>query len=902
MNPRLILPSGALVHSPLVVRVAGLPASVLGALRSAESFAEAERLAELDDRLTAEAGELADALYPVIGSPAAVEAKPHLVGLRRALHRRRAPGGGEWNAKIAAVLPVGTAARIDAWVGGMEEYERRRLRLPAALEREAPATLAALRDTAGDPGFRRALSLASPALHEELSKWLADGGRKVRGPSLVRLAKYVTRAAAKTSPFSTFTVSGTALWAVRGPAVRLDDDVPVAGVLELDGLLLRLLYRAVCDDPRLGRSLRVRVNPSATRHRGMIGFLGSRGGEPILSIPATPAVTRCLEILEEDTGLTLSGLRDRLAEGHDDPAAVLRFLEALLAAGLLERPPPVTDHAGDPLGPLSRRLGAGEDTAEEAEKAENAEVAENAENADGEHGGKDGNGGVATIGALVERARVELLRHVPVADVEGHLGRQRALRRAVEDLRARLGLPRGDDRGAFHENAVFTGPAASCSLPRWRAALEDLDTLRHWLAALDPALPLRVALGAFCGERFGPGVRVPFLLFHRAVHDERARRGSRHGRLLGAVFGARPGETVDPHGVPRMRELNHLRRVARQAATTCPIEDGVRSVAPFALTSLAAGWPEWLPTPPSLACYVQVIDGQGPIRLVVNAAHTGCGRGRSRVLHLLRRAGGTAPEDPAWRSDASATPVAELGGTFASSLNRRVPSAPYEIDYPFAASGRPDAERLPLSDLEVVHDARTGMVRLLSRRLGGAVRPLHLGMMADLLLPPAARLLALGFGSSYLLYPGMPLLEEAAEEDRPEDVVPVPRVEVGRVVVRRARWVAPAARVPLRRKGERDADHYLRLVAWVRSHGIPARCFVRAPAAGRDRLGAVLDKSRKPIYMDFANGLLVTAFDRMVRAAGPVVVFEEALPDPEAGGGSVTEFLLEISEREDGHG
>ncbi|MGI5282698.1 lantibiotic dehydratase [Nonomuraea polychroma] len=870
MNLRLTLPSGALVHSPLVVRVAGLPASLLGTLRFGESFAEAERLAELDSRLTAKAGELADALYPIIGSSAGADFKSQLVGLRRALHRRRVPEGGEWNAKVAAALPADTAAKIDAWVSDLNDYGHRRLRLSATLDRETPAKLAALRDAGGHPGFRRALSAASPLLYEELSKWLADSTRKVRRSPLVRLAKYVTRAATKTSPFSTFTISGTALWAPHGPAVALDGGATPAGVLELDGLLLRLLYQALCDDPRLGRSLRVRVNPSATPHQGMIGFLGPQSSEPILSTPATPAITRCLEIVGESTGLTLSDLRDRLAEGHDALPTVQRFLDALLAAGLLERLPPVPDHAADPLGPLSRWLGTYEDD------------------------------DIAEVRTMVERARGELLRRVPVADVESQRTRLHVLQRAIAELRDRLGLPRGGDLRAFHESAVFTGPVASCSLPRWRTALEDLDAVRRWLAALDPALPLRVALGAFCGERFGPGVRVPFLLLHRAMHEELTRCDSRHGRLLNAVLNAPPGEPVASLGVPRMRELNRIQRMARQAIAAAPFKDGVRSIAPFVLTSLAAGWPEWLPTPPSLACYVQVISEQGRIRLVVNAAHTGFGRGRSRVLQLIRQAGGAAPADLTWQTAPPEPLIAELGGTFASSLNRRMPSAAYEIDYPFATSGRPAGERLPLSDLEAVHDPRTRMVGLVSKRLGCAVRPLHLGMMADILLPPAARLLALGFGSSYYLYPSMPLLPEPGE-DHSKAVASLPRVEIGRVVVQRARWVAPTAEVPVQEKGERDADYYLRLVAWVRSHGMPTRCFVRAPVGRQGRLGAILDKSRKPVYVDFANWLLVMVFDRMVRGAGPVVVFEEALPDPESGTGSVTEFLLEISEREDGH-
>jgi hypothetical protein len=130
------------------------------------------------------------------------------------------------------------------------------------------------------------------------------------------------------------------------------------------------------------------------------------------------------------------------------------------------------------------------------------------------------------------------------------------------------------------------------------------------------------------------------------------------------------------------------------------------------------------------------------------------------------------------------------------------------------------------------------------------------------------------------------------------------RVEIGRVVVCRARWVVPTAQVPARPKGEPDAGYLLRMVEWLLAHDIPSRCFVRmneTPTTDGPDGERRFDKSRKPVYVDFANWYLVQAFERMLAAAGPVVVFEEALPapedapDPEHGPASVTEFIVEIS-------
>ncbi|MFI6813010.1 lantibiotic dehydratase [Nonomuraea sp. NPDC050328] len=964
MEPTRAPGCGAEVHEPLVVRVAGLPAHVLGSLRFDTLFAEAGALVDLESELRTEGVELAEALHPIIGPPprptpaptpvaetthaptsgpvwvsAAATApagpaspqeagdatcveevgsvvnagvgggvvavsltdaglangggsgltnavRPYVVGLRRALHQGRLPGNGEWSPQVASALPDELAARVACWVERLGDWRRRVADLPEVLEKESTGKLAALRGAAAHPHLRRALAQASPTLSAELDKWLADGDRRLRRASLVRLAKYVSRAAAKTSPYSTFTITGTADWTSDGPAVSLDLSAPVAGVVELDGLPLRRLAQRLRDDPRLRSRLPVRANPSVTLHDGVISFLGPQPDEPILSLPATPALLHCLQVAGAGEPLTRDGLRDRLARRADEAEVVGRFLDGLLDVGLLERQAPIVEHAPDPFVPLTALYG------------ELPEVAE-----------------------PVRRLCEALDRPVPISDLAGERARQRALQQAADEL----GLTRGGagrDLGpgepsagpVGRESAVFTGSAASCALPRWADALDDLDTVRRWLGAFDPTLPLRVVLGAFCAERFGPDYRVPFLVVHRAVHEALARPESRHGRLLSAVLTAPPGELVADHGLPRLRELGRIRDAARQAVTESwpgtlkespasgpalprvslpgrpsDLRDTLASRSD-ALRELLGSRPAWVAGPGSLACYVQPIPGPGPVLLVVNAAHAGYGRGRSRVVQLVERAGGAVSRDPGWPVP---LPVAEVGGGFGSALNRRVPSAGYEIDYPFAASGRAEEQRIPLGELEVVPEPGTGLAQLWSRRLNQRVRPMHLGMMADILLPPAARLLTLGFGGSYFLYPSLPPFPAPAPR---AGVAVSPRVEVGRVVVQRARWAVPTGLVPVQRKGEQDAGYYLRVLGWVREIGLPERCFVRAPVTGRGRLGAISDKSRKPLYVDFANWLLVLVLDRAVREAGAVVVFEEALPDPATAEGAVTEFLLEIGE------
>jgi hypothetical protein len=355
-----------------------------------------------------------------------------------------------------------------------------------------------------------------------------------------------------------------------------------------------------------------------------------------------------------------------------------------------------------------------------------------------------------------------------------------------------------------------------------------------------------------------------------------------------------------------------------------PGPDGTVRVDPGMLAGLVATWPEWITPPASVSYYVQPYWSGQTLGLVFNSAHGGHGRSRSRLRHMISRAtaaaGGTPEPGPPHthslgpyhhqeRMRPSGPVLAELSGTLSSTLNVRLPSLPYEIDYPFTVSSRPQTQQIPLHDLSVVHDPRTDLVRLFSTRLGAQVLPRHLGMLADFMLPAAAQLLVRAFGGSGLVHAGTPPLIGMdgwmlpSQPGELGEIVRYPRVEVGRVVLQRARWSVPAQRVPCRAKGERDVDFLLRLVAWLRQQAIPDRVFVRV----MDRVfNGERIKDRKPVFIDFANPWLVADFERQV---GPdqVVIIDEALPDPYQAQGptpeqaTVTEFLVELRESDSVH-
>lgn len=845
---------------PPVVRMAGLSTGDLYGLRSERTFALVQELIMEREWLRVEGSVLAVALHMVIGERAGNPDKPALVGLRRALHQGRAPAAREWNDRLAAVLSAPLRERAAVWVSRQHSYAKRRAWLPDILEGEATAAAAALRRAAGAPYFRRALHQASPALSAELEKWLADERRVPRRQSLLTLAKYVARAAAKTSPYSTFTISGLGTWVDDGPAVRMITSASVGCVSDLYGTLAHSLSHALCEDPRLQQALPLRLNPSASFQPHSVMFIRSRPQESIVTMPATPAILACSELLGDGATLTPEELCAKLAGEGGDKSSVERFVTALVEAGLLECQFPVADQKVNPLGELSAWL------------EEHAPAS------------------MINAVALVNRLRDSIDRSVPVIDVEGHQAHQRELGDAARAVASQVGRPLEQSR-IVHESAVFPQTVAECSLPKWRLALHDLDVLRRWLAALDPGLPGRIAVGAYCRERFGSGSRVPLLLLQRAIYEEVAlpdasdRSDAAHD--VARLF--RPMPPLGRNRLPRLLHLDRIQREAREIVFAQADDNGVIRLDPDVLARLAANWPEWIRAASSLGCYVQPLDRGGALHLVINGIGLGHGRGHNRVRQLIQRAGGALAVMPGRLADPT---LCELGATFGLPMNQRVPGLPYEIGYPMAVSDRPREEQIPLSDLEVVHDQRTDLALLYSQRLGRQVGALHLGMMSDLYLPPTARFLVQAFGpSSVLIGSGISVLT-------PEEVTTSPRVEVGRVIMQRARWVISTEELPFRQAGASDSEYLLLMVTWLQAQDIPSSCFVRMWSAGLSQEGeAVFDKSRKPVFVDFANLYLVAVFERMLRRhRGPVVVFEEALPAPASGLAHVTEFLIEANE------
>jgi hypothetical protein len=844
------------VVAPMIgVRVAGSPVEDLQRLRFSATWGVVEEHTALTGWLRTEGQALSDRLFSVIGRCADGGIKPLLVALRRAVFQTKAPGSRVWSNGVKGALPADLTTRIAAWVSQLDRVTVLEARLAEVLAAEKVTRTSALRHAVAASAFRFGLLLGSSTLADALGTWVDEPeAAPPRDQVLLRAAKYVSRAVAKTSPYASFTVSGLGGWAPGGPASRPTGDLSWHGVAELERRVVLGIWAALAGRPECREHIRVRVNPSATEIGGQLCYLGAAVGEPVVGVACTETLRGVLEFVRTAPQPTWGGLRRYLEStaAAAEPDRCADYLDELIRLGLLELCRPFPDQDPDPLGKLARWSAALASGWSEALRGLRAAVDGYPELTDA-------------------RVRTRRLRHIhaTLAELLTELAPPPA-----------AALPELPDKDLVRENAVLTHPVVTCAWEYWRPVCDDLNALRGFLGVFNPHLPVQARATAFFLDRFSPGAAVGFLEFYREFHV------------------AHPAADEPP-----MRDLMSLRRAA-VAALYCGAENaaGIVQVDPRTLGTIAACWPPGIRAPGSICCYAQPLPGPDGPRLVVNSVCTGYGWGISRIHHLITQTGqpGLTPWPRPRASDAGVLLV-ECRGAFATNLSLRPAAVPSTLDYPGVANDTDAAAQISITELTVGYDlVRERLV--LRGRCGAEIRPLALGMLVEHSLPPALYFLVRVFGEPQTALAPPWQLGEAGWRTIPEGLRWRPRLEMGHLVLVRAAWSLPAGQLPVRVKGESDAAFLLRVARWREQHGIPRQCFVRVRApAGRDRSRS---KARKPLYLDFTNWFVLTAFERSLAGlerSGAVVVLEEALPDladaPRYGehGQRVTEYIIELS-------
>lgn len=244
-----------------LVRTAGLPLDALISL-SSDFTAELSALKRAETRLDLASEQLRTAFDNALESLPSSDLRTAVYNARRMFFvKKRLP------ATLPAPLPPALSAAIDQWQAaqnGLQEASGQlALRYATCLQENTDA----LKKWSDHPSLRRSLLFASHDLLSQIADFQDNKtivAEKKQRRLAYSLAQYVTRGAAKTSPFSRLTTLS-----VFNNQERNDEEPAAAwqserAVVSPNVALLPLFYEALLKAPSFRKALPLAVNPSLT--------------------------------------------------------------------------------------------------------------------------------------------------------------------------------------------------------------------------------------------------------------------------------------------------------------------------------------------------------------------------------------------------------------------------------------------------------------------------------------------------------------------------------------------------------------------------------------------------------------------------------------------------------------
>jgi hypothetical protein len=846
----------------VLVRVGGLPVESLEELRCPATLAWAEELLAEEERLRTVAAELSDEIGAVVSGLEDKDQRSRLLSLRRDVFNLRVPDNrGAAIGSVASAVEPRLRGRIAAHLDEVAQLDALRAEGSELLAAEGTRAREALRRLLGEFRLRNGLLLASPSLAAQLDDYVTTPAhatdkrtRKVERSAI----SYVLRAAAKPSPFSTFT--GVALGRVRYDLLDDRPDGTPAQVesawtsrVRINVVALTRLAEAVAADPTRRGDLPVVPASGWGRDANRVRYVRrslltgdsaatvtfDAARDQLFFLRRSDVLERILEMASAAHPPLHRELADHLAtELGEDREQCEQYVATLLDLGILQAPLLATNvHAADPLR-------AFRDALRDLGHAWSDDLA------------------TALDGPL--RCLVDYPQATPA--------RRRTL---LADLRRGLGAAMealGSSVDALPRTLVYEDARAARTPLPWSAAAvtEALHRVDRIMPAFDLTARHRRTLHGFFLARHGVGGRCDDLLrlvhdFHEDLYDEYQSFVGRHTDDDGAPV-------PDPNFLhdPQIVALDGARAtfIAGLAAALAASDPDAAEVEidPALVDAVAAEI-----GPVGFSARTHFVQPAGDGLVVHNSAYGGLAFPFSRFTHcfaedglverLRHRARAVTP--------AGAVLAEVTGGAAITNLNLHDRLTDYEIVCPGETSTAPVDRRLDLADLTLEHDEEADRLVLRSRRLGREVLPVYLGYLLPAALPAISRTLLLLSTSATVWFDPWAGVPAAGVAD---GVVHRPRLRFGPLVLARRSWTMSARDLPVDAPGD-PAQQFLAWQRWRRVHGLPHRVFalVRPPAGTPGR-------RPKPQLVDLGSDLAIGSLRAMLTDPEAQVVLTEQLP------------------------
>lgn len=883
-----------------MLRVAGLPIDELQGMRIPSTIDLLDQMVQKKKWIASHTQPIVDQIEQEVPKQESDKIRNQLIQYKRDIFNHRFPKKN--SQYFVPFLSDGLCDQMKQWEDVWKAVQELEVAAEQQFERDLVTSREVLQAVIQDPHFLGGIVLTSRDLYYKVKKYIETpvSKQKARLRKVeYALSKYISRVAAKTSPFSTFTSVGIGKWTEQKNGMVSVPSLALESYVQLNHANVLRVVNGLIKHPDVKKHLSYKVNPTLIVDEGKVKY--------IRRVDDSKQRARVFQTLETPVSLNYTpAIQAVFSQFHSSAKVDIQYMDLLntLADSLSTAPENVAKFLNQLI-----------DLSILVPKIELYEQTEDI---------------IQSVLSLIEQWPVEIARQTGerlqemreiVANYSSATMDQRAsalqrLKQIYQTICTDLEIEISETSlGLLIYEDVVLKEQASFSKEHWKTYLDDLAAYQEIAPIFDIKLRIQSAISQKFIELYGedgvcekPGQFLSMVIptitdFYPAF-----------------LPNAMPEDIELKNEIESIRVLNELKREFGDLVRKRLMEkkDEVHFTREE-LASFGSRIPEMIAKRPlSHDCFVQLVSrGEGKDRLVLNQMYLGNATFFSRFSpyfdeeefaeelrkHLLSIYGAEGT-------------LAEVSGVYGFNANLHPRLTPYELALPMLSPTRPEPEnQIDWQDIVMVYNKEQDRV-MLRHPVLGEVTTLFLGTLIPMLVPFIVNFMATNFSNGHFNNMFHLFLEQGLTEEEQQQVRIYPRVSVGQVVVARKKWIFPRSQLVLRETRESDFSYFVRIHEWRKKWNLPDRLFFRMSPA-RDQEGSPFSVDPqsseaaenvdftdfKPQYLDFENPLLVRMFGKMIADSSFHVIIEEMLPDIEElalideGKGYVSELLVELSQR-----
>lgn len=788
-----------------MLRVAGLPRSCLDTLQFRDTMAIVDRLLHVEDWLSRHRQALAGYLFRAAYETKDANCRVDLVRLKRDV----------FNFRTLAPAPLAVGTRtlhgrhrrlLVKWATKILLLARLRDEGAHVFDRELEQKRGALARLLSEPKCQLVLLSSNCDLAAVLSGRPEQFERlrtRARRQAETTAAAYISRAAMRPTPLGHCAAVGWGIWSAGSECRARTTHGRHRSQIRLNQAILNVIAARAAAHPDIRPYVPLRMNPTAIIGAHKVTWIAT-------SPPALNVHGVAKGVTQRSCSLARSALVDsiitlvRAGELSGDEIVSQpphrMTVEQLTDLQLFERRILVPDLCADPLVALEIKLASILCPA-----AQRIRLA------------------LGRIRCAMERYAAGDLqeRFEAVAEIRWQLG----------GLDSLLSLDTARVRRLVYEDVAVDFEELKLPGASVRDARRALTLWHRVVSLFDGAIVQKVAARCAFEEMYGAAARVPVAEFFQqylhhfkeslpiALTGEAAVSESHVPWKIG-------GFTEQPHRSPEIASLEAWQaKFIEWWINSVGAQDDEVVIDENELDVWLSKAPAVGPMAPSIAVLCQLTRGETGWRFVLDYELPGFGKCFSRFCRLLAEGAigaGTSPMEALISERETICPagtiLADLGGVFGFNGNLRIQQTPCLIEFPGTVPCTARYDTIKMSDLVVRLDRdRRRLVFELAAN-GREVWPLDLGTMTFSRQPSLYQFMTLTSPPGSL--PWLPIRRAPAPAS---GVRRWPRIRLGNVIVRRARWICDRDTAVAVNENERGFPYLVAVHRWLREHKVPAR-------------------------------------------------------------------------------